>query len=96
MKKISILLVLLTVMTSCISQNKTDIQSVDLETMKTEVVGKDAQLIDVRTPEEFSAGHIDGAVNINYLSSESFTENINKLDKTKPVYVYCQMGGRSK
>lgn len=55
---------------------------------------KDIQLIDVRTTKEFETGHIDQAVNINYFAAD-FKEQISKLDKKKPVYVYCQGGGRS-
>ena len=53
------------------------------------------QLIDVRTPEEFSQGNIPGAVNIN-IQSADFIQNISKMDKSKPVFAYCQAGGRSK
>lgn len=52
------------------------------------------QLIDVRTPGEFSAGHIIGATNVN-IGDNDFMDKMNKLDKTKPVYVYCAVGGRS-
>lgn len=54
----------------------------------------DALLIDCRTPGEVAQGKVDGAVNIDYRSS-SFTEEAQKLDKSKPVYIYCQAGGRS-
>lgn len=53
------------------------------------------QLIDVRTPEEFADGNIEGAVNIN-IKADDFLGKINDLDKTQPVFVYCQAGGRSK
>ena len=53
------------------------------------------QLVDVRTPEEFANGNIAGAVNIN-IHDADFLQNINKIDKNKPVFVYCQAGGRSK
>lgn len=53
-----------------------------------------AQLIDVRTPKEFNDGYIKGAININY-QGDSFTEDIEKLDKTRPTFVYCRSGGRS-
>ena len=53
-----------------------------------------AQLIDVRTPEEFANGHIEGAKNINVLD-KSFETDVAKLDKKTPVLVYCQSGGRS-
>lgn len=53
------------------------------------------QIIDVRTAEEFSSDHIDNAVNINW-NDENFLKNIEKYDKSKPVFVYCLSGGRSK
>ena len=53
-----------------------------------------AQLIDVRTPEEFTNGHLKNAINIDVRSS-NFEELIGHLDKSKPVYVYCLSGGRS-
>ncbi len=53
------------------------------------------KVIDVRTPEEFSEGFIEGAVNINFLDTE-FKANIDKLDKEGNYLVYCKSGGRSK
>ncbi len=55
---------------------------------------KNSQLIDVRTPEEFSVEHIQNAKNINW-NSDAFVSNVEKLDKSKPVLVYCKVGGRS-
>lgn len=52
------------------------------------------QLIDVRTSREFSNGFIAGAKNIDY-NGDSFEKQIKKLDKNKPVLVYCAAGGRS-
>lgn len=52
------------------------------------------QLVDVRTPEEYNAGHIPNAININF-NDPSFQSNIQKLDKKKPVLIYCAAGGRS-
>ena len=54
----------------------------------------DFVILDVRTPEEFESGHIEGAININY-HSETFVEELNKLDKTKAYLVYCRTGRRS-
>ncbi len=51
-------------------------------------------LLDVRTPQEFSEGHIKGALNIDWLSN-SFNHRVSFLDKSKKIYVYCKMGGRS-
>ena len=52
-----------------------------------------AVLLDVRTLEEYSDGHIDGSFNIS-LDRISSVENIVK-DKSTPLYVYCLSGGRS-
>lgn len=55
---------------------------------------RDAQLLDVRTPEEYGEGHLKNADNIDYKSAD-FKDQIAKLDKNKPVFVYCLSGGRS-
>lgn len=52
------------------------------------------QLLDVRTPEEYATGHIEGAVN-NNVDDAAFDKNLAHLDKEKPVLVYCKGGGRS-
>ncbi len=52
------------------------------------------QLVDVRTPDEYAEGHIEGALNINF-NDDNFKDLISKVDKSKPVAVYCGRGGRS-
>lgn len=54
----------------------------------------DAPVIDVRTPEEFSKGHLKNAKNI-VLAGNDFEKQISTLDKSKPVFVYCLSGNRS-
>ena len=49
-------------------------------------------LLDVRTPAEVAGGKIDGFINIPL---ENLRGNIDKLDKSKPVYVLCRSGLRS-
>ena len=51
-------------------------------------------IIDIRTPQEFSQGHIEGAININYFDS-SFLNQIGQYDKSKPVFLYCRSGNRT-
>lgn len=51
-------------------------------------------ILDVRTPPEFSGGHLENAVNMDYYSSE-FIIRLNGLDKTKAYLVYCRSGYRS-
>ncbi|MFC1984674.1 rhodanese-like domain-containing protein [Chloroflexota bacterium] len=52
-------------------------------------------IIDVRTPAEFTSGHIDNAINIDF-SSENFEIEINHLDKSKTYLIHCQSGNRSR
>lgn len=51
-------------------------------------------ILDVRTPEEFVKGHLDGAININYFD-ENFIEQVSSLDKSKALLIHCAAGGRS-
>ena len=53
-----------------------------------------AQLVDVRTAEEYADGHLKNSVNMN-VNREDYKEQFGTLDKTKPVFVYCLSGGRS-
>lgn len=53
-----------------------------------------AIVLDVRTPQEYANGHLVNATIINFFDAD-FKEKVNKLDKSKPVFVYCAVGGRS-
>ncbi|MGM9705523.1 MAG: rhodanese-like domain-containing protein [Prevotella sp.] len=52
-------------------------------------------ILDVRTPSEYEDGHIDGAVLLDFLNADAFSEGIDKLDKSKTYYIYCRSGRRS-
>ncbi len=51
-------------------------------------------ILDVRTPEEYAEGHLSQARNIDY-KNDNFRQVVNKLDKTRPYFVYCKAGVRS-
>ena len=51
-------------------------------------------VVDVRTPSEYAAGHIEGAVNID-VEAPTFDTEIAKLDKNATYAVYCHSGRRS-
>jgi len=57
---------------------------------------KNPQIIDIRTPQEYQAGHIKNAVLINFYDPD-FAQNVEKagLDKNKPIYIYCRSGSRT-
>jgi len=54
----------------------------------------DFAILDVRTPEEFADGYIEGAINLDY-QAVNFSGELNKLDKNKTYLVYCRSGKRS-
>jgi rhodanese-related sulfurtransferase len=77
--------------TACTSSSAT----VEAPTSPTAAVAvAESTVIDVRTPEEFDAGHLDGASNIN-LESADFTSQISALPKDAAYLVYCRSGNRS-
>ena len=70
-------------------------QTLNPAEFKTKIEAPDIQLVDIRTPQEFSLGYIEGAGNVDFYSPE-FVQTISKLDKTKPLALYCKSGGRTK
>ena len=90
-----LLLVIASISLSCNGQASKNIQNIEAATFAEKIKNTpNAQILDVRTPEEFASEHIDKAVNINWLADD-FATNTQKLDKSKPVFVYCKSGGRS-
>lgn len=96
MKISSVFLLLLSfTILSCNGQSSKNITDIDPKAFSEKITTTpNAQIIDVRTPQEFTSGHIDNAVNIDWLS-DNFVVNTQKLDKTKPVFVYCKTSNRS-
>ena len=74
--------------------SQTAVQDVDAVQFNKLVQSGNGVVVDVRTPQEFSRGHIEGATLIN-VADKSFVSKINLLQKDKPVYVYCLTGSRS-
>lgn len=54
----------------------------------------DVVILDVRTKSEFNEGHIANSINIDF-QSDTFLNEISKLDKSKTYAVYCRSGNRS-
>jgi thioredoxin len=91
MKKLPILFAVV-LFVCCGSAN---IQTIGVEEFEQQLYATKAeQLIDVRTPQEFVKYHIRSAKNIDFQSPD-FKKEIEKLDKTKPVLIYCLSGKRS-
>ncbi len=76
--------------------NSDKFEVLDKNAFKAAIRQKKVQLVDVRTPREYKGGHIGKAINIDLFQGGSFKQAIEKLDKSKPVYLYCRSGSRSK
>jgi len=87
--------IILPVLLVCSIAISAQIQTVDVNEFEKQLYATKAeQLIDVRTPQEFTKYHIQSAKDIDF-RSPGFRKEIEKLDKTKPVLVYCLSGARS-
>lgn len=94
LKIISILLVSF-LFISCQGQPALGVQTINVKAFDEKLnTTPNPQLLDVRSPEEFKTEHIDNAINVNW-NSDDFVTKANKYDKTKPVFLYCKVGGRS-
>ena len=59
------------------------------------IQSKDIQILDARTADEYKSGHLNNALQANWLNKAEFEDRTQHLDKNKPVYIYCLSGGRS-
>ncbi|WP_022868793.1 rhodanese-like domain-containing protein [Schaalia vaccimaxillae] len=83
-------------MSACTTNSSADstpgaTQSASSSSMTAEELGT---LIDVRTPEEFAQGHLEGAINIDFNSAD-FQEQITQLDPNGTYTLYCRSGNRA-
>ena len=93
MKKLTALLLIIMFTIGCNAQKFESIPAKQFsEKIKTT---PKPQILDVRTKVEFETGHIENAINIDW-NAANFDNKINIFDKTKPIFVNCQLGGRSK
>ena len=75
--------------------NNVVVTNLSTERFKAIIVNaKPGELIDLRTTDEMNKGFIKGAIQLDFLAKDA-AKQIDKLDKTKPYYVYCAAGGRS-
>ena len=103
LSRVSIIISLLlsVLLSGCVSQTEPSSQILEdievkeaFELTQRNQGNPDFIIIDLRTPEEFNEGHIEKAVNIDFYS-EAFKEDLDKLDKNRTYFIYCQSGNRS-
>lgn len=93
-KSLSLVAVLLLSLTACSSGNTSAVTDLNVSEFANVLATEEVVILDVRTPEEFTSGHIANAININAESGRFETE-IQSLDKSKTYAVYCRSGNRS-
>lgn len=93
MKLLNVLTVFLWLFTACHSQNSS-IVNLNAEDFKAALEMEGGLLVDVRTHQEVQRGRLEDASVINFYDS-NFDKKIAKLQKGKPIFVYCKSGGRS-
>lgn len=90
--RLFLLLMVLGVVSFANAQTVKTVAAADFE--KKAAAVKDKIILDVRTAEEYKEGHLPGASQIDYYGTD-FKSQVSKLDKSKPIFVYCKGGGRS-
>lgn len=70
-----------------------DVDAAQFQRLMAELDG--ALLLDVRTPEEWEEGHLEGAAHKDYWGDDGFDASMNTIPRDRPVLVYCAGGGRS-
>ena len=92
----TLLIIVAFVLASCNGQSSDNIKTIEPTAFAEKIsTTPKPQILDVRTPEEFASQHIDNAINADW-NNEDFATKAATFDKSKPVFVYCLSGGRSK
>lgn len=77
-----------------LKKNDNEVPKLSVEEFDKKRQEKDAVVLDVRTPAEFKAGHVPGAVNLD-INDKDFGKKVGQLDKDKTYLVHCAAGVRS-
>lgn len=94
MRNFFLTLTIISLLFNCNITSNSSFQDINSDELELMIKKEDLILLDVRTPTEYSNGHLISAVNINYYG-DNFDKKIDELDKSKPIVVYCKSGGRS-
>lgn len=95
---IILLAAIIGIITGCQSATKPEQQNiinVNARDASQIIESKTPTIIDIRTPNEYSEGHLQNSVNIDYYSAD-FKTRLSKMDREVPVFVYCKSGMRTR
>lgn len=89
---VNLLLSVITI--SCNSTSAQQSQLLEPQELLDKIKKEEVHFVDVRTAIEFKQGHIEDAINIDFMASD-FADQLKRLDANKPIVIYCRTGRRS-
>ncbi|MBR6249828.1 MAG: rhodanese-like domain-containing protein [Bacteroidales bacterium] len=89
-------LLIITLFISCAKGPANNSDDLTIEEFAELIENPHYQILDVRTEQEYRAGHIHGALNVDVKIDDFGKHAAALLDKSRPVLVYCHLGQRSK
>ena len=94
MKKLIASFAALILLAGCSSTGSATTVNLNVSEFSQKIKEPDVIILDVRTPEEFASGHIEGALNIDFNSGD-FANEITRLNPSETYAIYCRSGNRS-
>ena len=94
MKKLIASFAALILLAGCSSTGSATTVNLNVSEFSQKITEPDVIILDVRTPEEFASGHIEGALNIDFNSGD-FANEITRLNPSETYAIYCRSGNRS-
>ena len=94
MKKLIASFAALILLAGCSSTGSATTVNLNVSEFSQKITEPGVIIVDVRTPEEFASGHIEGALNIDF-NSGNFANEITRLNPSETYAVYCRSGSRS-
>lgn len=70
-------------------------QNIEQDDFKSKMNDDNVVILDVRTPDEVSEGHVKGMVHHDIFDQDNFLQFLDNLDRDKKYFVYCRSGNRS-
>ena len=94
MKKLIASFAALILLAGCSSTGSATTVNLNVSEFSQKITEPGVIILDVRTPEEFVSGHIEGALNIDF-NSGNFANEITRLNPSENYAIYCRSGSRS-
>lgn len=94
MKKLIASFAALILLAGCSSTGSATTVNLNVSEFSQKITEPDVIILDVRTPEEFASGHIEGALNIDFNGGD-FANEITRLNPSDNYAIYCRSGSRS-